>query len=95
MIWNIISFRGIWKIRVSRSFRACTSEGASACSLKRGEALLLPANLDEAVITPSNGRATLIEAHIREISEKDNYIREGVPAEPEEETTTGNGRYKS
>lgn len=71
------------------------SEGASACSLKRGEALLLPANLDEAVITPSNGRATLIEAHIREISEKDNYIREGVPAEPEEETTTGNGRYKS
>ena len=30
MIWNIISFRGIWKIRVSRSFRACTTEGASA-----------------------------------------------------------------
>ena len=71
------------------------ADGSSVCRLKRGEALLLPANLDEAVITPADNGATLIEAHIREISEKDSYIREGVSAEPEEETRTGNGRYKS
>ena len=70
-----------------------SADGTVSCTLKRGDAVLLPANLDEAVVTPG-GKAILLEAHIREITEKDEYIREGVPAEPEEEKESY-GRYKS
>ncbi|MBO4571230.1 MAG: class I mannose-6-phosphate isomerase [Bacteroidales bacterium] len=68
--------------------------GTDACTLRRGEAVLLPAGIDDSLITPGKEGATLLEAHIREIKEKDEYIREGVSAEPEEEKEF-NGRYKS
>ncbi|MBR5055698.1 MAG: hypothetical protein IKX03_00725, partial [Bacteroidales bacterium] len=70
------------------------ADGAAVCSLSREEAVLLPAGGDEVTIVPGDKGATLLEAHIREIKEKDEYIREGVPAELEEGKESY-GRYKS
>ena len=81
-------------ICTSGSCEAASADGSLRCSLRRGEAVLLPASLEEALLTPGKEGATLLEAHIREIKETDDYIREGVSAEVEEEPIR-NGRYKS
>lgn len=89
------------------SFRSCaiyvclsgqasfSTEGAAThCTIGRGEAILLPAALDDVTVIPGGEGAVLLESHIREIKENDDYLREGVPAELDEETES-HGRYKN
>lgn len=62
--------------------------------LRKGECVLIPASLDDAILTPAEDGTILLEAYIREIKDRDNYINEGVAAElPEEKESYGN--YKN
>lgn len=98
--------KGTTKVRTEdfKSFIVymCTSGGAVLRTeggeqdvlLRKGESVLIPASLDDVILTPAEEGTVLLEAYIREIADRDNYINEGVAAELPEDTER-NGYYKN
>lgn len=56
-------------------YRSGVSE--EVCTLSSGEAVLVPASMDEIILAPTRGKVSLLEVRMPELSDEDDYVKDG------------------